>query len=200
MSTVVNGERHATFPCIAGVPQGCPASATLFVLAMIPILRLLKRLTLDESHMAMSTFRGLVRAYADDHALAHASLRRRAPRLRSIFEVVRRSAASDLKVRKPLPLYGRLRMGRLEQRGTSKRSYDDARRRGWQLRDAHQLGILGSCWARGRHGSRNGRHRWWNMIVACSASWRVHWRRSLRSASAIAECCRSQVTSCSFRL
>lgn len=82
MTTVVHGERHATFVCMAGVPQGSPASATLFVLAMIPVLRLLERLAKDDSHTIekdrgshADIVRGLVRAYTDDIALVHASVR-----------------------------------------------------------------------------------------------------------------------------
>jgi endonuclease/exonuclease/phosphatase family metal-dependent hydrolase len=85
---VLQGARWGRFPILSGIRQGCPASGSLFALAIDPCFRYI----MDK----LGPGRGILTAYADDIAAAVKELFEALPILASAFAVVGRCSALEL--------------------------------------------------------------------------------------------------------
>jgi hypothetical protein len=87
-TVVLLGARWAQFPILSGIRQGCPASGSLFALAIDPCIRYLMH------HLGPG--RGVLTAYADDIAAAVKELFVAVRILADAFAVIGRSSALEL--------------------------------------------------------------------------------------------------------
>lgn len=98
MDLCIDGMKFEGWTCHSGVPQGCNASAMFFVIASVPLLRLLQRAVqatrLPPAMPAQFCPRvGLILAYADDIGALTMDAQRDVARLAAVFVLIERRQA-----------------------------------------------------------------------------------------------------------